>query len=89
MKKIQSLEIRDHLFLTAFLEFSKQSNVQWIALKMAKETVQSKNTYLYELIEVCKKTNSKEVALKAAEELELVDYKKKRVIQQLSEHFKI
>ena|SRR5215216_3720972 len=37
IKKIQSLEIKNKLFQTAFLEFSSQSNVQWIALKIAKE----------------------------------------------------
>ena len=36
-RKIQSLEIKDKLFQTAFLEFSSQSNVRWIALKIAKE----------------------------------------------------
>lgn len=86
-KKIQSLEIRDRLFQTAFLEFSSQSNVQWIALKIAKEVAPSKNTYLYNLIEACKKTNSKEMAFKAAEELDIPTYKKQGVIQDLSNHF--
>lgn len=86
-KKIESLETRNGIFLTAFLEFSSKSNVQWIALKIAKQEAQPKNTYLYNLIEACKKTNSKEMAFKAAEELEISSYKKNKVIQNLSDHF--
>ncbi len=89
IKNIQSLEIKNKLFQTAFLEFSSQSNVQWIALKIANEETPSRNTYLYNLIEACKKTNSKEMAFKAAEELEISSHKKKGIIQNLSDHFKI
>lgn len=89
IKKIESLEIRNRLFQTAFLKFSSQLNVQWIALKIAKEEAQPKNTYLYNLIEACKKTNSKEMAFKAAKELEISSYKKDDVIQNLSDYFKV
>jgi|GEM_PF-2716203 len=87
LQKIKSLEIKDRIILTAFLEFSSQSNVQWIALKIAKEETQSNNTYFYNLIEACKKTNSKEIAIKAAEELEIPLGKKICIIKDLSDHF--
>lgn len=88
VKKIESLELRNKIFQTAFLKFSIQLDVQWIALKIAKE-VQQKNTYLYNLIEACKKTNNKAIAFQAAEELEVSSYKKDNVIKNISNHFSL
>lgn len=89
LKKIESSELKNKLFQTAFLEFSSQPNIQWIAFKIAKEEAQSKNTYLFDLIESCKKTNSKEMAFKTAGELEISSYKKNNVFQDITNYFSL
>ncbi len=88
MKKIESLNLKESLFSFAFMEFAQKPNVQWIAFKIAVECVpSSKTSYLHHLILECQETHSKEMALKAANYLDMELHKKNHLIQNLNKSF--
>lgn len=69
IEKIQDPIYKNGVLAEAFESFSKNSESQWISLSIAKKEGVYKDNYLYQLIESCRKTKNKDIALEAAEEI--------------------
>jgi hypothetical protein len=57
---------KDNTLLSGYLAFREVNDLQWLALKIAKDSATHKDLYLFQLVEECKKTKNKEIALEAA-----------------------
>jgi hypothetical protein len=68
VEKIQRPEEKGSILGEAFGVFSKVHDLQWIALEVAKKH-NDKDGYLFNLIDACRTTKNKEVALQAANEI--------------------
>lgn len=81
VEKIENPNYKDRVLLKAFELFSKDSKLQWISLSIAKEQKECRDNYLYQLIEECRKTKGKDIALAAAQEISHPQRKAKYMAQ--------
>ena len=57
---------KENTLLSGYLAFREVNDLQWLALKIAQDSSSGKDLYLCQLVEECKKTKNKEIALQAA-----------------------
>ncbi len=81
VEKIEDPIYKNGILAEAFESFSQDFKSQWISLSIAKKVSQYKDNYLYQLIEACRKTKNKEIALEAAEEISDAQRKAKYLAQ--------